>query len=62
MELSSTFTDKESGEEAYWSVRSQSDGVALALALKSGLDLDLLLDPDAAQQLGRAILVACDGL
>jgi len=59
MDSSSTFLDHESGDEAYWSARPHSDGVALSLAVSSGVDLDLLLDFDTARELASAILAAC---
>lgn len=61
METSGTFSDRETEDEAYWSVRSTPIGIALALSLRSDGDIQVVLDRETATSLARALLdVAAD--
>ncbi len=58
VETSGTFSDRETDEEAYWSVRSTPIGIALAVSLSSDGDVQVVLDRETATSLAHALLDA----
>lgn len=60
MNYSSIFTDESSGDEGYWAVRKLGSRVAISFALKTGVDIDLLVTQDVARSISSAILASID--
>ena len=60
--LSMTFIDADSGDEAYASVRVAGTAVGVALSLRANGDVEVFMDGDEAERLASALTAAASSL